>query len=109
MQREQGVLSQKSELAFFFLYQNLCLCVDGFFKNKLATYLFDSAKKSFLLYVAFAHMHVPLAFQTDVGFLPYQNALYELDETVKTIHQALIDSGVEENTLIWFSSRLFSF
>ncbi|CAG0893120.1 unnamed protein product [Darwinula stevensoni] len=74
------------------------------YAERARSFISRNAKKSFLLYVAFAHMHVPLAFQTDEGFLPYQNTLYELDETVKTIHQALINSGVEENTLIWFAS-----
>ncbi|XP_033630015.1 arylsulfatase G-like [Asterias rubens] len=73
----------------------------------------DFIKKSvndaspFVLYVAFAHTHVPL--QTDPKFSnlscrgPFGDVLRELDNTVAGIMTSIQDAGIETDTLVWFT------
>lgn len=62
-------------------------------------------KQPFLLYVALAHMHVPLfhnAFLNVTTPDPYTASLSDMDSLVGTIMQAVSDELLE-NTLIWFT------
>ncbi|XP_038067363.1 arylsulfatase G-like [Patiria miniata] len=61
----------------------------------------------FLLYVAFAHTHVPL--QYDPKFAnssargPFGNTLRELDYIIQGIATEIRIAGIESNTLLWFT------
>ncbi|NP_001352290.1 arylsulfatase G isoform X1 [Danio rerio] len=62
-------------------------------------------KQPFLLYVALAHMHVPLFHNTFLNVTtedPYTASLSDMDSLVGNIVQALITEQLE-NTLIWFT------
>uniref|UniRef100_A0A671P9M5 Arylsulfatase G n=1 Tax=Sinocyclocheilus anshuiensis TaxID=1608454 RepID=A0A671P9M5_9TELE len=64
-----------------------------------------SKKQPFLLYVALAHMHVPLfhnAFLNVTTQDPYTASLSDMDSLVGTIMQAVSTEQLE-NTLIWFT------
>lgn len=66
-------------------------------------------KQPFLLYVALAHMHVPLfhnAFLNVTTQDPYTASLSDMDSLVGTIMQAVSTEQLE-NTLIWFTGELF--
>ncbi len=68
-----------------------------------------SKKQPFLLYVALAHMHVPLfhnAFLNVTTQDPYTASLSDMDSLVGTIMQA-VSTDQLENTLIWFTGELF--
>lgn len=68
-----------------------------------------SKKQPFLLYVALAHMHVPLfhnAFLNVTTQDPYTASLSDMDSLVGTIMQA-VSTEQSENTLIWFTGELF--
>nr|XP_033817084.1 arylsulfatase G isoform X2 [Geotrypetes seraphini] len=60
----------------------------------------------FFLYIALAHMHVPLSVPQGRGNLsckgPYGSTLREMDELVRKIKEN-VDSTVRENTVIWFT------
>nr|CAB3223256.1 arylsulfatase G-like [Phallusia mammillata] len=71
----------------------------------------DAASKSgkpFLLYIGFAHMHVPLTHaarftnSTDVDTI-YADTLHELDDVIGRVIKSLKQSGVYDNTLTWFT------
>ena len=63
-----------------------------------------AAQQHFLLYVAFAHMHVPQFCGPDkcgkTGQGPFADALSEFDDTVGSILDSLKAHGLHENTLI---------
>ncbi|XP_070541529.1 arylsulfatase G-like isoform X4 [Ptychodera flava] len=67
-----------------------------------------SSEKPFLLYVAFAHMHVPLGHSarytnTSVhGF--YGDTVKEMDGIVGDIMEALRVNGLENDTMVWFTA-----
>ncbi|TRZ00346.1 hypothetical protein DNTS_002865 [Danionella cerebrum] len=64
-----------------------------------------SKKQPFLLYMALAHMHVPLfhnAFLNVTTSVPYTASLSDMDSLVGSIMQA-VSSELLENTLIWFT------
>ncbi|XP_072044612.1 arylsulfatase G-like [Amphiura filiformis] len=67
-------------------------------------------KQPFVLYVAFAHMHVPLIYnRTKFGNKSLSRGMYgdvlrEMDYAVADIVSAVQDVSVDKNTLIWFSS-----
>ncbi|KAJ8038062.1 Arylsulfatase G [Holothuria leucospilota] len=63
----------------------------------------------YLLYVALAHMHVPLFHMPEFEGKSASNTVYgdtlmEMDNTIKTIVEAIKESGEEENTLVWVVS-----
>ncbi|KAJ8038064.1 Arylsulfatase G [Holothuria leucospilota] len=72
----------------------------------------DFVKEStrpYLLYVGLAHMHVPLFHMPEFEGKSASNSVYgdtllEMDNTVKTIVEAIKDSGEEDNTLVWVLS-----
>nr|XP_006821531.1 PREDICTED: arylsulfatase G-like [Saccoglossus kowalevskii] len=61
----------------------------------------------FLLYVAFAHMHVPLAHRTKFTNSStdgiYGDTLRELDDVIGRIVQSVRKANKEQDTLIWFT------
>ncbi|XP_069511167.1 arylsulfatase G isoform X2 [Ambystoma mexicanum] len=60
----------------------------------------------FFLYIALAHMHVPLPVTQYSARMPgrgeYRNSLREMDDFVGRVKKA-IDDNVKENTLFWFT------
>ncbi|KAJ8038063.1 Arylsulfatase G [Holothuria leucospilota] len=73
---------------------------------EMAAKFVTDGSKPFLLYVGLAHMHVPLFHMPEFegrsqSNSVYGNTLLEMDHTVKTIVEAIKDSGEEENTLVW--------
>ncbi|XP_029455171.1 arylsulfatase G isoform X10 [Rhinatrema bivittatum] len=62
--------------------------------------------QAFFLYIALAHMHVPLSFNQDQANLsskgPYRSSLQEMDYLVSRIKNK-VDSTVRQNTIIWFT------
>ncbi|XP_033124455.1 arylsulfatase G-like isoform X1 [Anneissia japonica] len=80
------------------------------YAEKAQAFIKNSKNKTdsrpFLLYIAFAHMHVPLIYMENFTNSSksrgvYGDTLHELDNTVQRIYKAVQDAGVEENTLIW--------
>lgn len=66
-------------------------------------------KQPFLLYVALAHMHVPLFHNPFLNVTtqdPYTASLSDMDSLVGAIMQA-VNTEQLENTLIWFTGELF--
>lgn len=70
-----------------------------------------AAKKSFLLYVAFAHMHVPQFCSKGhcgkTGKGHFADALSELDDTIGDIMGSLESHGLRENTLVLVTGNSF--
>ncbi|XP_029455162.1 arylsulfatase G isoform X3 [Rhinatrema bivittatum] len=71
-------------------------------KNKIIS----ESGQAFFLYIALAHMHVPLSFNQDQANLsskgPYRSSLQEMDYLVSRIKNK-VDSTVRQNTIIWFT------
>ncbi|XP_077995692.1 arylsulfatase G-like [Glandiceps talaboti] len=67
-----------------------------------------SREKPFLLYLAFAHMHVPLGHSSKYtntsshGF--YGDTVHEMDGIVGSVMEALRDIGKETETMVWFTA-----
>jgi arylsulfatase G len=63
-----------------------------------------ASKQPFLLYAAFAHMHVPQfcndAYSGKTGQGHFNDALAELDDTIGSIMQSLETNGLRSNTLV---------
>ena len=72
----------------------------------------SAATGPFFLYMAFSHMHTPLAYNTRFsnsstrsGYsVHFGNALFEVDDSVGQIIQALDDYGLRNNTLVILTS-----
>ncbi|XP_053563672.1 arylsulfatase G [Bombina bombina] len=58
--------------------------------------------RPFFLYLALAHMHVPLPNRTFVPRGPYEDTLQEMDNLVGIIRSE-VDQDLNKNTLIWFT------
>lgn len=65
-------------------------------------YVFSARGQPFLLYMALAHMHVPLAPAGAASEGVYAASLKEMDSLVGTIKGAADDTE-KNNTLIWFT------
>lgn len=83
------------------LSQRYAAMAAKFIKNK-------QDKRPFLLYAALTHMHVPLLYMdqfknksTNCGI--YGDTLLEMDNTIKTIVEAIKESGQEKSTLVWIA------
>ncbi|XP_070565013.1 arylsulfatase G-like isoform X2 [Ptychodera flava] len=66
----------------------------------------SNSEQPFLLYVAFAHMHTPLAHAktfTNTSHGVYGDTLRELDDVIGKIVTTVRDVGKENDTLIWFT------
>jgi len=72
-------------------------------------------EEPFFLYVALSHVHTTAINQPELQYAgcsfknltsrgPFGDALAEADWIIGNVHQALVDAGVEENTLILFTS-----
>ncbi|XP_077997373.1 arylsulfatase G-like [Glandiceps talaboti] len=78
------------------------------YANKANEFVMNGSKSDqpFLLYVAFAHMHVPLAyddkFTNSSKSGVYGDTLRELDDVVGKIVNSVKTAGKEDNTLVWF-------
>lgn len=70
---------------------------------------FSASGRPFLLYVALAHMHVPLPAAEPPadpqGPGPYVASLREMDWLVGQIKDR-VDRTAQENTLLWFTGRV---
>ncbi|XP_029455166.1 arylsulfatase G isoform X6 [Rhinatrema bivittatum] len=68
--------------------------------------ILSESGQAFFLYIALAHMHVPLSFNQDQANLsskgPYRSSLQEMDYLVSRIKNK-VDSTVRQNTIIWFT------
>ncbi|XP_075436229.1 arylsulfatase G isoform X2 [Ascaphus truei] len=63
----------------------------------------SASGQPFFLYVALAHMHVPLSSHpVSSRHGPYEDSLREMDDLVGSI-KAKVDSAVPRDTLIWFT------
>jgi arylsulfatase len=62
----------------------------------------------FFMYLAYSAPHIPLVpsarFQGSTGMGTYADMVAELDWSVGQVMQALVDNGLDQNTLIMFSS-----
>ncbi|KAJ8038065.1 Arylsulfatase G [Holothuria leucospilota] len=76
---------------------------------EMAAKFVKDGSKPFLLYVGLAHMHAPLFHMPEFEGKSASNSVYgdtllEMDNTIKTIVEAIKESGEEENTLVWVVS-----
>lgn len=84
--------------------------VTPLFFDKSITYIQEQAKtdKPFFLYLALPSPHTPIlpteAWQGKSGLLPYADFMMMIDDYVGKLNQALKDAGIEENTLLVFTS-----
>lgn len=86
--------------------------LDRNYKAFARSFIMDHAAAGsapFFMYMAFSHTHVPLFFDPKFANSSSRKTVFadttmELDDTVNGIWQAVKDAGVEENTLILFTS-----
>ncbi|KAJ8038060.1 Arylsulfatase G [Holothuria leucospilota] len=76
---------------------------------EMAAKFIKHGSKPFLLYTGLTHMHAPLFHMPEFEGQSQSNSLYgdtllEMDSTIRTIVEAIKDSGEEENTLVWVVS-----
>lgn len=80
----------------------------GLYTNKAIDFIRRNKEHSFFLYVPYAMPHVPLfpgkAFLGKSKRGLYGDAVEEIDWGVGEILKALKDSGLEDNTIVWFMS-----
>ncbi len=78
------------------------------YTEKAVDFIKNNKDTSFLLYVPHSMPHVPIftseAFEGRSGKGLYADVLLELDWSVNQINQALKDNGLEENTIVIFTS-----
>jgi arylsulfatase A-like enzyme len=78
------------------------------YTEKAVDFIERKKDQPFLLYVPHSMPHVPLyvseAFEGKSGQGLYADVLLELDWSVQQINQALKDNGLEENTIVVFTS-----
>lgn len=78
------------------------------YTEKAVDFIKNNKDTSFLLYVPHSMPHVPIftseAFEGKSGKGLYADVLLELDWSVNQINQALKDNGVENNTIVIFTS-----
>ncbi|KAJ8038068.1 Arylsulfatase G [Holothuria leucospilota] len=77
--------------------------------SQMAAEFVKDGSQPYLLYVALAHMHTPLFHMPEFEGKSASNSVYgdtllEMDNTIKTIVEAIRESGEEANTLIWVAS-----
>ncbi|XP_010615133.1 arylsulfatase G isoform X3 [Fukomys damarensis] len=98
------------------LYENLRIVeqpvnlssLAGKYAEKVAQFIqqASASRRPFLLYVALAHMHVPISatplLPNPRGQRPYQAGLREMDSLVGQIKDK-VDSTAKEHTFIWFA------
>ncbi|MFC3878989.1 arylsulfatase [Algoriphagus namhaensis] len=80
-----------------------------FFKKSI-NYIQEQAKSNtpFFLYLALPSPHTPIlpteAWQGKSGLLPYADFIMMIDDYIGQLNQTLKDAGIEENTLLVFTS-----
>ncbi|PHN08650.1 sulfatase-like hydrolase/transferase [Flavilitoribacter nigricans] len=78
------------------------------YTERAVNFIKENKDTSFLLYVPHSMPHVPLfvsdEFEGKSGQGLYADVLLELDWSVSQINQALKDNGLEENTIVIFTS-----
>ncbi|XP_004870335.1 arylsulfatase G isoform X2 [Heterocephalus glaber] len=98
------------------LYENLCIVeqpvnlssLAGKYAEKAVQFIqqASASRRPFLLYVALAHMHVPISATQPLpnprGQRPYQAGLREMDNLVGQIKDK-VDSTAKEHTFFWFT------
>lgn len=76
--------------------------------DHLALSLFSASRRPFLLYIALAHMHVPISATQPLanpqGQRPYQAGLREMDSLVGEIKDT-VDRTAKEHTFFWFTGE----
>ncbi|MHA7131993.1 sulfatase family protein [Algoriphagus namhaensis] len=84
--------------------------VTPLFFEKSMDYVREKAQKdqSFFLYLALPSPHTPIlpteAWQGKSGLLPYADFMMMIDDYMGQLNQVLNDAGIEENTLLVFTS-----
>ena len=84
--------------------------LDAEIAEKSAAYIREAAKSDepFFLFVGFTHIHPPIVVHPDIesddSEVSYQDLLAEIDLRTGEILDALSDAGIEENTIVVFSS-----
>lgn len=80
----------------------------GWYTEKAVDFINTNKDTSFLLYVPHSMPHVPIfageAFEGKSGKGVYADVLLELDWSVNQINQALKDNGLDDNTIVIFTS-----
>jgi arylsulfatase len=78
------------------------------YTNRAIQYIYKSDKKPFFLYLAHSMTHVPLGvsekFKGKSQQGMYGDVMMEVDWSIGKIMKALVDKGIEKNTLIIFTS-----
>ncbi|XP_014664129.1 PREDICTED: arylsulfatase G-like [Priapulus caudatus] len=75
--------------------------------DKIRKFIQVSGNKPFLMYVGFAHVHVPLAYHSVFTNTStkgaFGNALREMDAAVGDIVAAIDEAGLTDSTMVWFT------
>ena len=78
------------------------------YTQQAVSFISSSRGSPFFLYMPHTFPHIPLAassqFAGQTGFGPYGDTLAEIDWSVGQVLSALRDNGLDENTLVMFSS-----
>ena len=89
-------------------FRALCWAPGPFWGVMVRLSHFSTSGRPFLLYVALAHMHVPLARMLPSagsrGQRPYSASLQEMDHLVGRIKDA-VDLAGKNNTFLWFTGE----
>jgi arylsulfatase A len=78
------------------------------YTQQAVNFIRKSSGSPFFLYLAHSSPHIPLspspAFQGKSGLGPYGDVVQEMDWSVGQVMAALVDAGVDDNTLVIFTS-----
>jgi arylsulfatase A len=78
------------------------------YTNEAVSFIQKNKEKPFFLYLAHSFPHVPIfvgdKFKGSSGTTPYYDAVQEIDWSVGEVFKALKENGLDENTIVIFTS-----
>lgn len=78
------------------------------YTNEAVSFIKKNKEKPFFLYLAHSFPHVPIfvgdKFKGSSGTTPYYDAVQEIDWSVGEVFKALKENGLDENTIVIFTS-----